>query len=109
MNEIKIMEEEVYALLCSYGVDSNAQDVLAPWIAKESLKMNHLYQDLGLNNRIEMGKFMTKNFPLLAAKKPKDKLWKKFIYDEIGKVAPACATCSDQMSCFACMVSEMTA
>jgi len=109
MNELQIMEEEVYALLCSYAVDSNAQNVLAPWIAKKSLEMDHLYKDLGLKNRIEMGKFMKKNFPLLAKKKPKDKLWKKFIYDEIGKVAPACATCDDQISCFTCMVSENSA
>jgi len=109
MNELKIMEIEVRELLRVYSLNRYVYDVIAPWIAYESLKMGHLYEDLGLGSRTEMGKFMKKNFPLLASKKPKDKLWKKFIYDEIGKIAPACATCSDQMSCFRCMVSELSA
>jgi len=109
MNELKIMEIEVRELLQSYSLNRYVYDVISPWIAYESLKMGHLYEDLGLDSRAEMGKFMKKNFPLLASKKPKDKLWKKFIYDEIGKIAPACATCSDQMSCFRCMVSELSA
>jgi len=109
MNELKVMETEVKELLQSYSLNRYVYDVIAPWIAYESLKMGHLYEDLGLGSRSEMGKFMKKNFPFLASKKPKDKLWKKFIYDEIGKIAPACATCSDQMSCFRCMVSELSA
>ena len=52
---------------------------------------------------------MMKNFPTLAKQKPKEKLWKKFIYDEIGQVAPACADCSDQLTCFSCLVSELSA
>ena len=109
MKDINEMENEVCALLRSYGVNPFAQYVLAPWVAYESLKMNHLYQDLGLKSRTEMAKFMKKNFPELAAKKPKEKLWKKFIYDEIGQVAPACASCDDQMTCFRCIVSELSA
>jgi len=64
---------------------------------------------LGLKSRSEMGRFMARNYPLLAAQKPKDKLWKKFLYEKIGKVAPACASCSDQLTCFSCLVSEMSA
>lgn len=109
MKELKLMEKEVRSLLEFYGVNAFAQGVLAPWVARESLKMNHLYHDLGFKNRVEMGKFMKKNFPDLASKKPVDKLWKKFIYDEIGKVAPACVSCDDQMSCFSCLVSELSA
>lgn len=109
MNKLEIMEKEVCALLRASALNCYAHDILAPWIAYESLKMGHLYSDLGMKNRIEMGKFMKKNFPKLASKKPIDKLWKKFIYDEIGKVAPACANCDDQMSCFACIVSELSA
>ena len=109
MTDLKIMEDEVCSLLRSYGVNAFAQGVLAPWVAHESLKMNHMYQDLGFKSRTEMAKFMKKNFPEFAAKKPKEKLWKKFIYDEIGRIAPACATCDDQMNCFKCMVSEVSA
>ena len=47
--------------------------------------------------------------PIEKAEKPKDKLWKKYLYDSIGKIAPACATCDDQLTCFTCMVKEMSA
>lgn len=109
MNELQKLENEIYVLLRFYGVNKFAKEILAPWVAYESLKMNHLYQDLGFKSRTEMGKFMNKNYPKLAAKKPKEKLWKKFLYDEIGKVAPACITCDEQFNCFKCMVSEMSA
>ncbi|MDD2357970.1 MAG: nitrogen fixation protein NifQ [Thiovulaceae bacterium] len=107
--ELKQMEDQVFALLHSYGVNAFAQKVLARWVAYESLKMNHLYQDLGFKSRTQMAAFMKKNFPEFAAKKPKEKLWKKFIYDEIGRVAPACASCDDMSTCFKCMVSEQSA
>ncbi len=109
MSELKIMEEEVRQLLQAHAVNAYAQGILAPWIAYESLKMNHLYHDLGFKSRTEMGKFMKTNFPTLAAQKPKDKLWKKFIYDEIGKVAPACFSCDDSVNCFKCLLEEMSA
>ncbi len=109
MNEkYKTMYNQVVELLSSYAVDEYAKDTIAPLVAEKSLLKNHLYQDLGLNNRIEMGKFMKKHFPTLASKKPKDKLWKKFIYDEIGEIAPACASCDDQINCFSCLVAELS-
>jgi nitrogen fixation protein NifQ len=64
--------------------------------------MNHLYQDLGFQNRMQMARFMQYHFPKLSANKPKEVLWKKYIYDLIGEVAPACALCSDQENCFKC-------
>ena len=106
-NEQKTMYNQVVELLQNHSVDEYAKNTIAPLVAQKSLLMNHLYQDLGLNNRIEMGKFMKKHFPTLASKKPQDKLWKKYIYDEIGKIAPACASCSDQVNCFSCLVAEL--
>jgi len=41
--------------------------------------------------------------------KPKDKLWKKFLYDAIGMVAPACVACDDQEHCFTCILAEASA
>ena len=68
-----------------------------------------IYEDLGMKSRTEMGKFMSQHFPTLASLKPKDKLWKKFLYDSIGKIAPACAACDDQITCFACIIKEQIA
>jgi len=107
MEERKMMEDAVTSLLRSHAVSEFAMHTVAPLVAKKSLMMNHLYQDLGFKNRVEMGKFMATYFPVLAASKPKDKLWKKYIYDLIGTVAPACYGCKDQVGCFACKVEEL--
>jgi nitrogen fixation protein NifQ len=109
MNDLKLMETEICDLLRAHAITPRARNVLAPWVARESLKMNHLYEDLGFTSRTQMGAFMKEHFPELAAQKPKDKLWKKFLYDAIGKVAPACATCDDQATCFKCILQEMSA
>jgi nitrogen fixation protein NifQ len=109
MNELEVMEREIIALLRTYAVNGQAKYILAPLVAQKSLEMNHLYEDLGFQSRTQMGKFMKKNFPQLAANKPKEKLWKKYLFDCIGKVAPACATCDDQLTCFSCLLKEMSA
>lgn len=107
--EHELMYKDVKALLEHYAVNGHARTVLAPMVARKSLMMNHLYEDMGFASRTEMGKFMKKNFPRLAEEKPKDKLWKKYLYDRIGSVAPACATCDDQQTCFRCMIAELSA
>lgn len=98
------MEKAVVALLQTFAKNRYSKYVIAPHVAAMSLKENHLYQDMGFKNRVQMGKYMKCHFPKLAEMKPLDKLWKKFIYDSIGKVAPACATCKDQSNCFACQL-----
>jgi nitrogen fixation protein NifQ len=103
------MYDEIRMMLASHAVNGFAQMVLAPLVARTSLEMNHLYEDLGFKSRSEMGRFMMRNFPGLAKQKPKDKLWKKYLYDCIGAVAPACATCDDQATCFKCIMQELSA
>ncbi|OIO15451.1 MAG: hydrogenase [Helicobacteraceae bacterium CG1_02_36_14] len=105
----KEMYDAINALLGSYAVNGHAKYILAPYVARVSLEMNHMYADLNFKSRSEMGRFMMKNFPKLAEQKPKEKLWKKFLYDMIGAVAPACGNCDDQETCFKCIVSEMSA
>lgn len=97
------MYEELKKLLGLHAINGFAKYILAPHVARVSLEMNHLYEDLGFKSRSEMGKFMMKNFPELAKQKPKEKLWKKFLYDKIDAVAPACSTCQDQLNCFKCL------
>jgi nitrogen fixation protein NifQ len=109
MGDLDILGKEIENYLKKYAIDDEARYIIAPLIAKKSLEMNHLYQDLGFKNRLEMGQYMTKYFPRLAQMKPKDKLWKKFLYDAIGKIAPACATCNDQEHCFTCLIAEASA
>ena len=98
------MEKEVTEFLQSFAKNRYSKYVIAPHIAAMSLKQNHLYHDLGFKNRVQMGRYMKCHFPKLAEMKPLDKLWKKFIYDSVGRVAPACFTCKDQNNCFACQL-----
>jgi len=101
---LKILEQKVADFLSHYANDAYGREQMAPHIAKISLMQNHLYQDLGFRNRVEMGRFMNEHFPRLSELKPKDKLWKKFIYDSISETAPACINCKDQISCFSCKI-----
>ena len=109
MSDLDTLCREIEDYLKKYAINDEARYVIAPLIAKKSLEMNHLYQVLGCKSRVQMGSFMAQHFPRLAALKPKDKLWKKFLYDAIGKVAPACATCDDQEHCFTCLIAEASA
>ncbi|WP_419770944.1 MAG: nitrogen fixation protein NifQ [Candidatus Marinarcus sp.] len=106
MRDLALMEKEVLELLQRHANDAYAKDELAPLIAKTSLKMGHLYSDLGLASREVMGKVMMKNFTSLAKIKPDDVRWKKYLYDCIGKTAPACATCNDITNCFFCTLAS---
>jgi len=104
MSQFERLGSKVTLFLQKYGKNKRAIDIIAPHVAQVSLQENHLYEDLGFKSRIEMGRYMQEHFPTLADIKPKDKLWKKFIYDSIGEVAPACETCKDQINCFSCKV-----
>lgn len=104
LTDLDILEKKVLDLLQTHARGEYSKNEIAPYVAKKSLLMNHLYEDLGLRNRFEMGHYMSKYFPSLAKDKPSDKLWKKYIYDTIEEIAPACEECNHQESCFACMV-----
>ena len=103
---LDILEDKVTNLLKFHAKDEYSKNTIANHVAKTSLMENHLYQDLGFKNRTQMGKYMKEHFPSLAKQKPSDKLWKKYIYDLINEVAPACATCATQSNCFLCKVEE---
>jgi nitrogen fixation protein NifQ len=83
------------------------QALLAAMIARRAQRPNHLWQDLGLNNRAELSKLMTRHFKLLAMRNTGDMKWKKFFYRLICAdanytlcTAPSCAECDDFESCF---------
>lgn len=98
------MERKVTEFLQGYAKNRYSKYVIAPHIAAMSLQDNHLYQALGFKNRVKMNKYMQCHFPELTTIKPTTKLWKKFIYDSIGMIAPFCFTCKDQSNCFACQL-----
>ena len=83
------------------------QALLAAMIARRAQRPNHLWQDLGLNNRGELSELMTRHFKPLAARNTGDMKWKKFFYRLICAdasytlcTAPSCAECDDFNNCF---------
>jgi nitrogen fixation protein NifQ len=81
--------------------------LLAAMIARRAQRPNHLWQDLGLNNRGELSQLMTRHFKPLAMRNAGDMKWKKFFYRLICAdasytlcTAPSCAECDDFENCF---------
>ena len=80
---------------------------LADMMARRCLRPNHLWQDLGLRSRRELGWLMSRHFEPLAARNHADMKWKKFFFRTICRdegtmlcSAPSCAECDDFDVCF---------
>lgn len=80
---------------------------IAKTVAEKAFEMRHLYQDMGFSSRKELNDFMTLHYPALAAARPSDIRWKKYIFDCVGLVAPACVECKDMHNCFKCDLLEV--
>ena len=68
---------------------------------------DHLWQDLGLWSRQDLGGLIAYNFPEVAAANTQDMKWKKFIYKQLCEAegiyvcrAPSCDICVDYPRCF---------
>ena len=103
--------EEVSSLLLEHadpGVGSSADRAeVAGIVALACLGDDHLWQDLQLAHRGELGALLRRWFPALAAKNTGDMKWKKFFYKQLCERAeihacraPSCAVCSDHAACF---------
>jgi nitrogen fixation protein NifQ len=80
---------------------------LADMVARRCMRPNHLWQDLGLRNRRELGWLLMRHFEPLAERNKADMKWKKFFYRTICRddgfmlcAAPSCAECDDFDHCF---------
>lgn len=103
--------EEVVGLLLDH-VDETAGSAadraeVAGIVALACLGDNHLWQDLQLAHRGELGALLWRWFPRLAARNTGDMKWKKFFYKQLCERAeihacraPSCAVCSDHAHCF---------
>lgn len=100
--------EELQRLLRDYLAPNQAS---AAWMADiltaACAGKNHLWQDLGLNDRAELSRLMQVNFPELAALNNDDMKWKKFLYRQFCSregiyvcPAPSCGVCKDFAKCF---------
>lgn len=98
-------QEKLETLLLKHAVTPFGRSILTAQIVAAAFEMGHLYSDLGLPSRARMNQLMQKHYPALALRKPGTLRWKKFLFDEINAIAPACVACGDQNHCFSCELS----
>ncbi|MDR3410084.1 MAG: nitrogen fixation protein NifQ [Formivibrio sp.] len=100
--------QDLLNLLLRYraGLDDSEYD-LAVMVATACTGKDHLWQDLGLNNRNELSELFSRNFPSLAALNSRDMKWKKFLYKQLCEEegiyvcrSPSCDACKDFGECF---------
>jgi nitrogen fixation protein NifQ len=80
---------------------------LAAMIARRSMEANHLWEDLGLRDRSELTRLLTRHFGPIAVRNTKNMRWKRFFYrmlcEDDGLVmcsTPVCTNCNDFNLCF---------
>lgn len=101
-------EPDLRDLLLCHRTSGNVEEHwLANIIARRSLEPNHLWQDLGLASRDDLGQMMRIHFTPLAAKNDRDMKWKKFFYRQLCAMegivickSPICDSCDDFAVCF---------
>jgi len=96
---------DILLMHCARG--SRFEVLVAAMIARRCLRPNHLWQDLGLANRGELGLLMQRHFPGLARRNSGDMKWKKFFYRMMCSseqfrlcAAPVCSECDEFDACF---------
>ncbi|MEY8710197.1 nitrogen fixation protein NifQ [Mangrovibacter phragmitis] len=78
-------------------------------LASAAMGFNHLWEDLGLDSRAELGELMQECFPQLVVMNNKKMRWKKFFYrqrclQQEGDLvcrSPSCDDCCEWVHCFA--------
>jgi len=108
--ELEVDEEEqsLRDLLMMYASGTRfVEPYLAAMVARRCQFPHHLWQDLGLHNRAELSRLMSRHFQALAARNSNDMKWKKFLYRQVCRsegfslcVAPVCSDCDDFINCF---------
>lgn len=101
-------EDQVRQLLERFRSDATEETSwIAAIVTKRSMSPRHLWQDLGLATRDELGRLMAERFPGLAERNSNHMKWKKFFYRSLCEMegfvlcsSPSCRECSDFHDCF---------
>ena len=103
-------EEEVLLIELLMAHRSGPEPVsgwLAVLIARRAMRPDHLWQDLGLNDRGELNRLLARHFQTLHAGNTRNMRWKKYFYRVLCEAegfslcaAPSCSVCSDFADCF---------
>jgi nitrogen fixation protein NifQ len=94
-------------LLAHRSTEGDTGRWLASMIAQRTMEPNHLWEDLGLRDRSELTRLLTRHFAPLAARNTGNMRWKRFFYRALCEAeglvmckAPVCTSCSDFDLCF---------
>ncbi|MCA6111340.1 nitrogen fixation protein NifQ [Bradyrhizobium cenepequi] len=94
-------------LLAQRSTEGNIGKWLAAMIARRAIEPNHLWEDLGLRDRGELSRLLSRHFAPLAARNVNNMRWKRFFYrtlcEDDGLVmctTPVCTQCNDFDLCF---------
>jgi len=94
-------------LLAQRSSEGDAGRFLAAMIARRAMEPNHLWEDLGLRDRSELTRLLTRHFGPLAARNTKNMRWKRFFYRALCEsdgfamcTTPICTDCGDFELCF---------
>ncbi len=109
MGSLEMAKNKIVTLLMSYAKKPEDAIAIAMLIAEKCFEMNHLYKDMGFESRKEMNDYMALHFPDLSLMRPSEVRWKKYLFDTIGEIAPACWQCKDSGNCFKCDILEQSA
>jgi nitrogen fixation protein NifQ len=89
---------------CTPGEDGRW---LAAMVARRALEANHLWEDLGLRDRSELSRLLTRHFAPLAERNTRNMRWKRFFYRQLCEddgflmcATPVCTDCRDFSLCF---------
>ena len=100
-------DELINLLDCHRAGQDASERWLSVMVATGCMANDHLWEDLGLWSRRDLGELMMRNFPTLAVKNDRDMKWKKFLYKQLCEQegvylcrAPSCAVCRDYPLCF---------
>jgi len=103
-DEISMVRDLLLAHRSTEGEDSRW---LSFMIARRALESNHLWEDLGLRDRTELSRLLSRHFAPLATRNQKNMRWKRFFYrmlcESDGFVmcsTPVCTNCRDFDLCF---------
>ncbi|HYD70605.1 nitrogen fixation protein NifQ [Azospirillum sp.] len=107
-DEDAIEEADLRALLLEHRAGhAEEPEWLAAIVARRSLGTNHLWQDMGFANRLELNAMFRRHFPALVALNGGDMKWKKFFYRQLCSregfllcKSPNCESCDDYAACF---------
>ncbi len=94
-------------LLANRSNESETSRWLAAMIARRAMEPNHLWEDLGLRERPELTRLLSRHFGPIAAKNTQNMKWKRFFYRALCEsdgfvmcTTPVCTECRDFDLCF---------